>query len=272
MVLITLIGYTSGLMSQVVQLDWNWPTIGYKTGYFIEGKDTLRFKYFIPEHLNQTKLGVLIFLHGSGERGSDNERQLSHGSEFLKSCAQNDSFPSMVIFPQCPSNSYWSNVKRTEDKQGKPHFKFNHKRRKTAAMKQLLNFTDWLVNCQQFDNEHFVVGGLSMGGMGTIELVRRRPQVFCAAFPICGGGIILHPELLYNTRFWFFHGGKDDIVPPENSDKLVAQLKSASIDVQYGFYPEANHNSWDSAFAEPLLPAWLNRPRPIQIIEVSISK
>lgn len=268
---VLLLIFTQCAYSQVIQMDVNIPTDGYKAGYFIEGKDTLRFRYFVPQHKGYQRLGILLFLHGAGERGTDNQSQLSHGSDFLKVSAQNDSFPYIVIFPQCPKNSYWSNVKRTEDEQGKPHFKFNHKRKSTKAMKQLVHFTDWLIASNIFDNQHFVVGGLSMGGMGTIELVRRRPEVFCAAFPICGGGIIKHPETLQNTRFWFFHGAKDDIVPPENSDKLVDELKKADLNVRYNLYPEANHNSWDSAFSEPGLAAWLNASMPEQIIDVLIN-
>jgi predicted peptidase len=176
----------------------------------------------------------------------------------------------MVIFPQCPSNSYWSNVKRKVDKNGKPHFKFNCKKRSTAAMKLLVNFTDWLYNCELFNNQHFVVGGLSMGGMGTIELVRRRPNVFCAAFSICGGGKLKHPELLQCTRFWFFHGEKDDIVLPENSIQLNTQLTAAKIDSRINLYPQANHNSWDSTFSEPALAGWICTSKPLIIQEILI--
>ena len=99
--------------------------------------------------------------------------------------------------------------------------------------------------------------GLSMGGMGTFELVRRKPGVFAAAIPICGGANPATAKQLRKTTWWVFHGAKDDVVLPGFSENMVAALKKAKANVQFTLYPNANHNSWDPAFAEPNLLRWL---------------
>jgi predicted peptidase len=105
--------------------------------------------------------------------------------------------------------------------------------------------------------EQVYVGGLSMGGMGTYELVRRMPNMFAAAFAICGGADPVTASKLKATSWWIFHGMKDDIVAPEFSQRMAAALKRAGAAVKITLFPAANHNSWDSAFAEPELPVWL---------------
>ena len=96
-----------------------------------------------------------------------------------------------------------------------------------------------------------------MGGMGTFEIVRRNPKLFAAAFPICGGGEPTTASVMKKTKWWVFHGGKDDVVPPGLSEKMVDALKAAKASVKFTLYPDANHNSWDPAFAEPELLPWL---------------
>ena len=96
-----------------------------------------------------------------------------------------------------------------------------------------------------------------MGGMGTFELVRRKPKLFAAAFPICGGANTATAKKMARPDWWIFHGLKDNVVPPELSQSMADALKGAGADVKLTLYPEANHNSWDAAFGEPYLLPWL---------------
>ena len=102
------------------------------------------------------------------------------------------------------------------------------------------------------------VGGLSMGGFGTFEILWRKPHFFAAAFPICGGGNPGKVEV-YARKFpiWVFHGGSDPVVPVANSHLMVNALKAAGADVKYTEYPGVGHDSWKNAFAEPELLPWL---------------
>jgi predicted peptidase len=117
-------------------------------------------------------------------------------------------------------------------------------------LKQLCN--DFSVNKKQM-----YVMGLSMGGMGTIEIVRRNPKMFAAAIPICGGANAYTAKKINKTNWWIFHGAKDDVVNPAFSIQMATALKKEKANVKFTLYPNANHNSWDSAFAEPDLIPWL---------------
>ena len=101
------------------------------------------------------------------------------------------------------------------------------------------------------------VGGLSMGGMGTFELVARNPDYFAAAFPICGGGNPHWSNLLKRTPFWIFHGEDDGVVSVDFSRKMYEALSKEKASVRLTIYPKVNHNSWDNSFAEPDLMHWL---------------
>jgi predicted peptidase len=97
-----------------------------------------------------------------------------------------------------------------------------------------------------------------MGGMGTFEILWRKPGFFAAAFPICGGGDPAKVSTYgHQYPIWVFHGDKDNVVLPSNSRLMVGALKSVAADVQYTEYPGVFHNSWDNAFAEPALLPWL---------------
>ena len=97
-----------------------------------------------------------------------------------------------------------------------------------------------------------------MGGMGTFEIIARRPKVFAAAFAICGGDNTLNAKkYAKKVPLWVFHGAKDSIVPEFHSESIVAAIKNAGGDPKFTVYPNDDHNSWDDAFREPLLIPWL---------------
>jgi predicted peptidase len=108
------------------------------------------------------------------------------------------------------------------------------------------------------DKHRVYVGGLSMGGMGTFELLRRKPNVFAAAFAICGGDNTFNAKLYAKkVPLWIFHGAKDDVVPVEHSLVMAEAIKAAGGNPKLTIYPNDSHNSWNDAFAEPDLIPWL---------------
>jgi len=127
----------------------------------------------------------------------------------------------------------------------------------TIAMKMLVSLLEKLGQDYKLNKKQIFVGGLSMGGMGSFELVSRKPKVFAAAFPICGGANPAIAKKLKRPAWWIFHGLKDNVVDPEFSKQMAAALEKVGADVKLTLYPEANHNSWDPAFAEKNLLSWL---------------
>ena len=231
----------------------------YKHQYYIEKKDTMPYRLLLPADYDPSvKYPLILFLHGSGERGKDNESQLIHGGEFFLRDSIRNHYKAIVVFPQCSRNSYWSNVNIISDTIQKTRFfNFQEDGEPTQAMSLLLGLTKHLLKKYRLDENRLYVGGLSMGGMGTFELARRKPKLFAAAFAICGGANASTATEMKNTAWWIFHGLKDNVVDPVHSKIMAAALKAAGAEVRLTLYPDANHNSWDAAFAEKELMHWL---------------
>lgn len=225
--------------------------------WLVQGGDTLPYRVLFPLNYDSTKqYPVVFFLHGSGERGRDNERQLVHGSKLFLRDDVRSQFPAIIIFPQCPATDYWANVLRVHDANSRK-FYFLEDGPPNRCMVLLQELVKFVLHNYMVKKDQVYVGGLSMGGMGTFELVKRMPGIFAAAFPICGGANPATADRMKKVNWWIFHGGKDDVVPPYHSEKMVIALKKSGANVTFTLYPGANHNSWDSAFAEPGLLPWL---------------
>ena len=234
------------------------PFDAYLKKVLVQGPDTLPYRLLLPQHFDASKkYPLLLFLHGAGERGRDNEAQLSHGGLLFLNDTLRKAFPAIVVFPQCAANSYWSNVQITEDSSGNRTFVFQEGGAPTRAMAMVENLLEELQRQYKIKSDQIYVMGLSMGGMGTFEIVRRHPDLFAAAMPICGGANTATAAQLKKPKWWVFHGAKDNVVPPHHSEDMVAALKAQNASVKFTVYPEAGHNSWDNAFAEPELLPWL---------------
>ena len=239
------------------QQSWSQDLSQYEKHWIVQNGDTLPYRLLLPENYDASKKYPLVFfLHGAGERGNDNEKQLVHGAKlFLKEDVRKN-FPAIIVFPQCATNSFWSNVDFKMES-GKRTFSFQEAGEPTIAMKLAQELLKSIVKSYKIAKKQIYVGGLSMGGMGTFEIVRRNPKLFAAAFPICGGANVNTASSLKKTKWWVFHGGKDDVVPPNLSEDMVEAIKKQKGKVKFSLYPNANHNSWDQAFAEPELLTWL---------------
>ena len=230
----------------------------YTKRWIVQGKDTMPYRLLLPENYDAAKTyPVIFFLHGSGERGDDNEKQLVHGAALFLKPELRKKYPAIVVFPQCAKDGYWSNVLRTFDATQKIAYNFIAAGEPTADMRLLQQLVKYILQTYPVKNNRVYVGGLSMGGMGTFELVRRMPGIFAAAFPICGGAVPSTAKAMSGVKWWIFHGAKDDVVDMSFSQKMAESLKKEKAQVRFTVYPGANHNSWDPAFAEPGLADWL---------------
>lgn len=201
---------------------------------------------------------LLLFLHGAGERGSDNEKQLTHGASLFLADSNRTRFPAIVVFPQCPAGGYWSSVQIDRSRQPITFTYAYRKAPMTAPLKTALELVDQLTRTERVDKNRLYIMGLSMGGMGTFEAVSRQPRRFAAAIPICGGGDTTFVRR-YARRLplWVFHGDADAVVAVDYSRQMVAALNREKANVTYTEYRGVNHNSWDRAFREPNLLPWL---------------
>jgi predicted peptidase len=229
----------------------------YEKKEFISGNDTLRYRIQYPlDYQASKKYPLILVLHGSGERGSNNEAQLKWGGSLFADSANRANYPAIVVFPQCPGNDAWSRL--TYNAQDSLRFHFLSDSAVSKPLGLVMQLLDTLVASGSVHTKKIYVGGLSMGGMGTFEILWRKPHFFAAAFPICGAGDPFKVSV-YARKFpiWVFHGGSDPVVPVGNSHLMVRALKAAKAKVRYNEYPGVGHESWKNAFAEPELLPWL---------------
>lgn len=214
------------------------------------------YRILFPEKFDPScSYPLFLFLHGAGERGTDNESQLIHGGEVFEKDKNLRNV--IVIIPQCPKEDYWVNIVRpvTREEQASREFPENAPISSSlSAVKELL---DAYISLGFVDTDRIYGSGLSMGGFGILDLAVRYPDFFRGVESICGG-INVNRMKNYSgkTSFRFFHGAKDDIVLPRFSREACESLVENGIEATIIEYPEANHNSWDSAFAEPDYISW----------------
>jgi len=211
-----------------------------------EGSE-LPYRLLVPD-ATEGSMPVLVFLHGAGERGDDNSRQLVHGTDFLRRAA--NEFGCIVVAPQCPADSSWAAFERI-DGELVLHDEL------TEPLAQVIALVDSLAEQYEIDPDRLYVMGLSMGGYGSWDAIGRYPGKFAAAAPICGGG---HPSMAHQmvqTPVWAFHGDDDDVVPVERSREMIQAIKDAGGQPKYTEYPGVNHGSWVPTFAEPELLPWI---------------
>jgi predicted peptidase len=211
---------------------------------FKTSDDTLLYRLLKPAHLKDTeRYPLVIFLHGSGERGNDNEIQLKYIAPLFLSAANRENYPCFLIVPQCPADENWIYP--------------DWYREPKAPMSTLISLIDSLLSLPFVDKSRVYITGLSMGGFGTWYLLTKRPELFAAAVPICGGGDSHQVEKFSHIPIWNFHGAKDDAVPVENSRAMIQALKNSGGSPRYTEYKKVGHDSWINAYSEPELLEWL---------------
>jgi predicted peptidase len=229
----------------------------YQRGEFVSGGKTLPYRVLYPDHYDRTKkYPLILFLHGAGERGDDNEKQLVHGARLFLKDENRKSFPAIVVIPQCPEDSFWATVK--VDRSVQPlKFDFDYNAAPQWPLVAANELVKKIASEEAVDKSRIYITGLSMGGMGTFESVYRYPELYAAALPICGGADAnAYDKRVNKTAFWIFHGADDAVVNVNLSREMQAKLKSLKAENRYSEYPGVNHNSWDNAFADPAFLSW----------------
>ena len=230
----------------------------YEKKEFVYNGNTLPYRILYPANYDKTKkYPLLLFLHGAGERGKDNEKQLTWGSKLFITEENRKNFPAIVVLPQCPEESFWAVTKI--DRTTTPFkIEFDYTAEANWPLAAANELVKKISNEEAVDKKQIFISGLSMGGMGTFESVYRYPDLYAAALPICGGGDVNHyDKRVGKTAFWVFHGAADAVVNVKLSQEMVEKLKSLKAEVKYSEYPGVNHNSWENAFAEPEYLSWM---------------
>jgi uncharacterized Ntn-hydrolase superfamily protein/predicted esterase len=199
----------------------------------ITKKVSLQYLLFLPDGYSKDddkQWPLILFLHGAGERGDDLARVKVHGPPKIVESRRD--FPFIVVSPQCPRGSWWSND-------------------------ELIVLLDSVIEKHAVDADRVYLTGLSMGGFGTWSLAGHAPERFAAIAPICGGGSVIDIRGLRRMPVWAFHGARDRTVPVAESTRLVEALQARGNDrAKITVYPEAGHDSWTESYNNEELYRW----------------
>lgn len=213
----------------------------------------LNYRLMVPQGYSpnaETKYPLVLFLHGAGERGDDNSKQLVHAAKDFASVATRAKYPAFVVFPQCPDGKRWVEVEWTADSHELPS-------EESISLKLTRELLKSLQHEFRVDEKRMYATGLSMGGFGVWDLISRTPDLFAAAAPVCGGGDEHVADRLANLPIWTFHGDKDTVVKVQRSRNMIAAIEKAGGKPKYTEYPGVGHNSWTQTYADPKLMEWL---------------
>jgi predicted peptidase len=230
-----------------------WHELFAKHQFTGEQDQVLNYRLLKPDVTSKTKVPLVIFLHGAGERGDNNVAQLIHGLKEFAKPENRQQYPCWVIAPQCPANQKWTDLPWNAKEIQLPESP-------STSMKLLMQVVDKLLaENPTIDPQRVYITGLSMGGFGTIDAVARWPQRFAAAAPVCGGGDT-RPEVIKNMTglpWWVAHGKDDNVVPFELSQKLVAALRENGAQVNFVEMENVGHDSWTKTYSDPEFMKWL---------------
>ncbi len=221
------------------------------SGVYTDKNSTkLPYRYYKPDCFDNRPL--LVFLHGAGERGTDNEVSLNGVSPFAPEYELTlEKYGSYFLVPQCANDFQWVDTPWVNGSFDSTNIKIS---KYLSAAKELI---DNFVEENKIDKSRIYIMGCSMGGYGTWDMITRFPGYFRAALPICGAGDPAKAELIKNMPLWVFHGDADDSVPVTGSRDMVCALKNAGSDVIYTEVANYGHNIWKYVHESRIIYDWL---------------
>lgn len=222
-----------------------------KKGTFEKNGEKLPYRWIkVGEDENPP---LVLFLHGAGERGDDNEAQLRHGVSDLLAWLQREDKSAVVLAPQCRKGVWWAKL----DGDFRSPKGGSLPKEPSLMMELVFGAVDRLVESESVDRKKIYVTGLSMGGFGSFAAVAYRPDFFAAAMPVCGGGDPATAAAMKKVPFYVFHGEGDRIVPVGASELMVEALRKAGGTAGFRKYPEVGHDSWSATYGDPEVWEWL---------------
>lgn len=222
---------------------------------FAKDKMSLPYRLLKPDgydKVGKVRYPLVVFLHGTVGRGTDNKRQLRSGVEEFVKDATRKKHPCFLAVPQCPPDKLWFNV-GFADTRGNITLPKNP----TEPAATVLELIEALCNEHPIDKDRIYLTGLSMGGYCTWDLISRRPELFAAAIPVSGGGDPAQAQKLVKLPIWAFHGGADPLVPVARPRDMIAAIKKAGGEPKYTEYKGVGHDAWTPTYKDSKVLDWL---------------
>jgi predicted peptidase len=215
-------------------------------------------RLFIPRAYNPKRsYPLIVFLHGGAGNGADNLKQIIEGNTngshvWIRDNVQRE-YPAFVLAPQAPDGETWGGPEAPE---------------LSPAARMMLEIVGSLRHKFNIDKSRLYLTGQSLGGFGTWDVIIRRPDIFAAAVPLCGSGIVkgfpfrtvyapTDFKRIRDVPIWVFQGADDATVPRDGPRQTVAELRRVGNKVRYTEYPGVGHQVWEHAYEDPELVAWV---------------
>lgn len=222
---------------------------------------SLNYRIHVPDLNDSTgAIPLVLFLHGAGERGDDNEAQLKHGARDFLAHGRAQRFPAVMVVPQCPEDERW-----VDTDWGLKSGDGSFPDQPSASMKLVFQLIDELRNQENIDSSRLYVTGLSMGGYGSWYAAASYRGIdgvgFSAMLAVCGGGDPSWADRYQTTDLWCLHGDADSVVPVGRSREMVAAIARAGHagELRYTEYPGVQHDSWTQTYSSEETFRWLFR-------------
>lgn len=185
---------------------------------------TLPYRLYTPNFDKSKKYPLVVFLHGAGERGKDNEKQITanKGAVIWATPEVQLKNPCFVLAPQCPENGWWGRCSKNE-----LIFEAN------SLLYTVMLLINKIKDEYPIDPNRIYITGLSMGGFGTLTLLSEFPEKFAAGVVVCGGGDLNKVSKYKDIPLWLFHAEDDPVVPVDFSRNIFKKIKSFGGDVKY---------------------------------------
>ena len=202
--------------------------------------ESLKFRFYSEKKMSPKKrYPIMIFLHGKGSGGTDNEKQLNGIVRNFAAGKFHKKNPSFIFAPQCPDDSKGWRGEYLDDVIGLLK----------TAIKDL-----------PVDEDRIYITGISMGGFGTWSALAEAPELFAAAVPVCGGGNPATARTIKDIPIWTHHGVADPVVSVEFTRRMVEALKKEQGNIKYTEYDEASgikHDAWTPCYSNPKVYEWM---------------
>ncbi|MBO5870752.1 MAG: prolyl oligopeptidase family serine peptidase [Clostridia bacterium] len=234
---------------------------------FKNSDTVLPYRLLMPDNYDESKeYPLLVFFHGAGERGDDNELQFFHCVQYIYDNMPEDC---IIVVPQCPIGNQWVDT---------PWSKGAYTVEKVPESNELHAVIELLNELQDkysVDSNRIYAAGISMGGFAVWDVMIRHNNVFAAGIAVCGGGDPTKAQLLKDVPMFVFHGDADPDVPVSGSRDTVKAIRNAGgKKIEYTEYAGLGHGIWNTAFAtkglfDKLLKCKLTDRLPSNEIEVS---
>ena len=218
---------------------------------FVSGNDTLPYRLLYPLDYNPAKkYPLILFLHGAGSWGNDNEKHLKSVPAVFLDSANRKKHPCFILVPQCTKEEPWVRFPGFPNSVATPDTP-------TISTKLTLQLIKVLKSELPLKQKQIYITGLSLGGEGTFDFLSRAPELFAAAIPICGIADTAKAKNYSKVPLWAFHGDEDKVNDVKYTRMIISSLKKAGGKPKYTEYNGVKHNSWINAYAEPTFLEWL---------------